>query len=431
LLAALHFPDCALVADAFDVVVVGGGPVGACVAALLAVPSARQAVGLTVALLEPKPPRALAADAAVDLRVAAFSRASERIFEAAGAWRDICTGRMSPYERMRIWHESMAATDRRALLFDAADVGEPNLGYVIETRLVQAALTGAAVRAGVRMIANEFVSMRMTPECVHVATSEAAFTAQLVIAADGARSVVRDAAGLHATVSAYGQVAIVATVATERSHENTAWQRFLATGTLAFLPLADGTSSIVWSADEGVASKLLSASPPAFASELDLASDRTLGATRLVSERLAFPLHRLNAPRYVTERCALVGDAAHVVHPLAGQGGNLGLLDAATLCELVLAARDAGEDPGALRVLRQYERWRKSETEVMRFAIDAFDRLLAHGSGGLARLAQRGMGWVNQSVELKRLFMSRALGLSGDLPQAARVAQFDRSSLHR
>jgi 2-polyprenyl-6-methoxyphenol hydroxylase-like FAD-dependent oxidoreductase len=120
-----------------------------------------------------------------------------------------------------------------------------------------------------------------------------------------------------------------------------------------------------------------------------------------------------------------------VVHPLAGQGVNLGLLDAATLCELVLAARDTGEDPGALRVLRRYERWRKSETEVMRFAIDAFDRLLAHGSGGLARLAQRGMGWVNQSAELKRVFMSRALGLSGDLPQAARVAQFDRFSLHR
>jgi 2-octaprenylphenol hydroxylase len=427
----LHFPDCVLVADAFDVVVVGGGPVGACVAALLAAPSARQAVGLTVAVLEPKPPRALAADAAVDLRVAAFSRASERIFAAAGAWRDICTGRLSPYERMRIWHESMAAKDRHALLFDAADAGEPNLGYVIETRLVQAALLDAALRAGVRMIAHEFVSMRMTPECVHVSTSEAAFTAQLVIAADGARSVVRDAAGLHATISAYGQVAIVATVATERSHENTAWQRFLSTGTLAFLPLVDGTSSIVWSADEAVASKLLSASPPAFASELDLASDRTLGATRLVSERLSFPLLRLTAPRYVTERCALVGDAAHVVHPLAGQGVNLGLLDAATLCELVLAARAAGEDPGALRVLRRYERWRKSETEVMRFAIDAFDRLLAHGSGGLARLAQRGMGWVNQSAELKRVFMSRALGLSGDLPQAARVAQFDRSSLHR
>jgi 2-polyprenylphenol 6-hydroxylase len=419
------------VAEAFDVVVVGGGPVGACVAALLAAAAIRHGARLKVALLEPKPPGPLATDAPVDLRVAAFSRASERIIEAAGAWRAISRGRISPYERMRIWHESGAATDRGALLFDAAAVGEPNLGYIIETRLVQAALLHAAVRAGVHMIGDEFASLRMTPECVHVATRETAFTAQLVIAADGARSVVRAAAGLDATVSAYGQVAIVATVATAHPHENTAWQRFLASGTLAFLPLADGTSSIVWSADEAVAARLLSASPQTFAGELESASAAALGATRLVSERLSFPLQRLNAPRYVTERCALVGDAAHVVHPLAGQGVNLGLLDAATLCELVLAACAAGEDPGALRVLRRYERWRKSETEVMRFAIDAFDRLLAHGSGGLARLAQRGMGWVNQSAEVKRVFMARALGLSGDLPQAARAVQFDRSSLHR
>jgi 2-octaprenylphenol hydroxylase len=419
------------VADAFDVVVVGGGPVGACVAALLAAPPRRQAQGLTVALLEPKPPAAFAGDSAVDLRVAAFSRASERILEAAGAWTRISAGRISSYERMRIWHESMAPTDRGALVFDAAEAGEPNLGYIIEMRLVQAALLDAAGRAGVRIVASEFLSMRTTPEGVHIVTSGDALTAHLLIAADGARSVVRPAAGLDATVLSYGQVAIVATVATAHSHENTAWQRFLSTGTLAFLPLADGTSSIVWSADEKLATALLAAAPQAFASELDGASDGALGATRLMSERLSFPLQRLAAARYVTERCALVGDAAHVVHPLAGQGVNLGLLDAATLAELVLAARDAGEDPGALRVLRRYERWRKSETELMRFAIDAFDRLLAHGSGGVAKLAQRGMGWLNQSAELKRLFMARALGLSGDLPQAARTAQFDRASRHR
>jgi 2-polyprenylphenol 6-hydroxylase len=419
------------VADAFDVVVVGGGVVGACVAALLAAPSRRQAVGLKVAVLEPKPPAARAADAPADLRVAAFSRASERIFEAAGAWAAIAAGRISAYERMRIWHESVAVRDRGALLFDAAEAGEPNLGYIIESRLVQAALLDAAARAGVQMLRSEFVSLRMTPECVHLVTSTAELSAHLVIAADGARSAVRDAAALQARVSRYGQVAIVATVATEHPHENTAWQRFLSTGTLAFLPLADGTSSIVWSADEPLAAALLRASPPDFAGELDRASDHALGATRLASERLSFPLQRLAAPRYVTERCALVGDAAHVVHPLAGQGVNLGILDAATLAELVLAAHAQGEDPGALRVLRRYERWRKSETELMHFAIDAFDRLLAHGTGSLAKLAQRGMGWVNESAEAKRVFMSRALGVSGELPQAARTGESDRSSLRR
>jgi 2-octaprenylphenol hydroxylase len=419
------------VADAFDVVVVGGGPVGACVAALLARASPRQAAPLTVAILEPHRPAPAALDAPIDLRVAAFSRASERILAAAGAWPGIPAARISAYERMRIWHESIAANDRGVLCFDAALAGEPNLGSIIETRVVQAALLDAGVAAGVRIYPSEFVSLHTSPERVHIGTTGCALTARLVIGADGARSPLRHAAGLAATVSDYAQVAIVATVATERPHAQTAWQRFMSTGTLAFLPLADGTSSIVWSADEKLAASLLSAAPQEFAHALASAADGALGATQLQSERLSFALSRLAAERYVTERCALVGDAAHVVHPLAGQGVNLGLLDAATLAELIRAACDAGEDPGALGVLRRYERWRKSETELMRAAIDAFERLLAHGTGPIAQLAQRGLGWVNQSRELKRLFMARALGLSGELPQAARAAQSDRSSLHR
>ncbi|MGH8326675.1 MAG: FAD-dependent monooxygenase, partial [Steroidobacteraceae bacterium] len=202
---------------------------------------------------------------------------------------------------------------------------------------------------------------------------------------------------------------------------HTAYQRFLGVGTLAFLPLAGGASSIVWSADAAVAAALLDAAPSQFEQELARQIDAVLGAVRLLTERFSFPLRRLAAHRYTAHRCALVGDAAHAVHPLAGQGANLGLLDAASLAEVVIAAIVEGEDPGAERVLRRYERWRKSETQPMATAIDAFDRWLAHGAGPVARTAQRGLAWVNRSQEAKRLFIARALGLTGELPQAARL----------
>jgi 2-octaprenylphenol hydroxylase len=143
----------------------------------------------------------------------------------------------------------------------------------------------------------------------------------------------------------------------------------------------------------------------------------------LASDRASFPLRKLAAQHYVTHRCALIGDAAHVVHPLAGQGVNMGLLDAAALAELLVVGRHEREDPGALRILRRYERWRKTETHTLATAIDTFDRLLAHGTGPIAKLAQRGLGWVNRSQEAKRVFIRRALGIAGELPLAAQSAR--------
>jgi 2-octaprenylphenol hydroxylase len=321
---------------------------------------------------------------------------------------------------MRVWHESVAPNSPAALVFDAADVGEPNLGYVLENRLLQAALLDAFVAAGGRLEPAQLAALHITADCVNVETSSGTLAARLVIGADGAQSAVRQAAGLTAEVSDYRQTAIVATVTTGRPHEKTAWQRFMRNGTLALLPLADGSSSIVWSADDAVATALLTASPADFAVELNRASDLALGATRLVSERASFPLRRLAAHHYVAQRIALIGDAAHVVHPLAGQGVNLGLLDAAALAQLILEACREREDPGALRVLRRYERWRKTEVAFMSTAIDAFDRFLAHGSGPVSTLAQRGLGWVNRSPEIKRFFISRALGVTGELPRVVR-----------
>jgi len=403
--------------EPFDVLVVGGGPVGACVAALLA-GGGGPASPLKVALLEPNQWQMPAQDAAIDPRVVAISRSSERILDAAGAWAGI--RRLSPYERMRIWHESVPPISPGSLVFDAADVGEPNLGYIVENRVLQAALLESFVAAGGRLEPAQFVDLQIGAEAVTVETSGGSLKARLVIGADGAQSGVRQAVGLTVDSSDYRQTAIVATVATERSHEKTAWQRFMRNGTLAFLPLADGTSSIVWSADNELAKVLLEASSAAFAGELDRASDRALGGTRLVSDRASFSLRRVGAHHYAAQRVALIGDAAHVVHPLAGQGVNLGLLDAAVLTELLLEARREREDPGALRVLRHYERWRKSEVAFMSSAIDAFDRFLAHGRGPISRLAQKGLGWVNRSHELKRFFVSRALGTAGELPRIAR-----------
>jgi 2-octaprenylphenol hydroxylase len=397
-----------------EVAVVGGGPVGACAATLLA------RAGVAVTLLEPQLPQPPAPGSPLDARVVALSRASEKLLRAAGAWEGIAGERLASYERMCVWHESAAPESAAALVFEAADVGEPNLGYILENRLLQAALLRAFSAAGGQLLRAPLAGLTLNADGVTLSTESGEVRALLVIGADGAHSTVRAAAGLGADTHDYRQLAIIANISTEKPHRHTAWQRFMHDGTLALLPLCDGGSSIVWSADEASAQALLGTDDAGFAEALTQASDRVLGATRLTSARSSFVLRHLAAPRYVTERVALIGDAAHVVHPLAGQGVNLGLMDAAVLAEQVLAARAEREDPGALRVLRGYERWRKSEVAFMSGAIDAFDRLLAHGTGPAARLAQSGLGLVNRAPELRRFFIRRALGTSGELPRAAR-----------
>jgi len=404
-----------------DVLIVGGGLAGACAGALLQRAALGHGRALSVAVLDHTLPKAPAADTPLDSRVSALSRASERILTQSGAWERIAGPRIEPYERMRVWHHTVDPGSSGELTFDAADVGEPNLGYIAENRLVQAAVVEAFERAGGRLILGQLAALRVHDSHIEAETSAGALGARLVVGADGARSAVREAIGLTIESASYGQTAIVANVSTERPHEHTAYQRFLGDGTLALLPLADGTSSIVWSADTPAAQALLASSSSQFEAALRRQSADVLGEVRLASERASFALTRLSAHRYTARRCVLIGDAAHVVHPLAGQGANLGLLDAAALAEVVGDAVRAGEDPGADLPLRRYERWRKSETRLMATAIDAFDRFLAHGSGPLARVAQRGLGWVNRSREAKRVFIARALGLRGELPRAARA----------
>ena len=404
----------------FEVAVVGAGPIGLATALLMTrepgiAPGSVVVVDRRIA----EPPADLRS-LPVDLRVFALSRASERILRAVDAWPDIAGTRAEAYEKMQVWHADVPPHGGDALVFDAAEMGERDLGVIVENAVLQAALMRAARRAGIIVQEADVTALSHERSGAVLQTSGAPLRARLIVGADGAQSRVRELAGLGTSRADYGQTALVAMVTTARPHAHTAWQRFLGDGTLAFLPLPDGRSSIVWSVPTARAETLLIATPAEFERELEADLDGALGTVRLESERLKFPLWRLSSENYVTARVALVGDAAHVVHPLAGQGANLGLLDAGALADVIRAGLAEKEDIGAERILRRYERWRRSENELMSGAIDAFDRLLARGTGRLAGLAQRGMPVVNRSPLAKRMFIERAMGLAGELPAAAR-----------
>ncbi|MFA7387691.1 MAG: UbiH/UbiF/VisC/COQ6 family ubiquinone biosynthesis hydroxylase [Thiohalobacteraceae bacterium] len=394
------------------VVIIGGGCVGGTLACALA------QAGLQVAVVEAREPLQDWPADSVDLRVFAITRASERIFRSIGCWDAIEQGGLSPFRDMHVWD----AGGTGEIHFDCAELGEPTLGYIIEQRVIQSALNARmqALPTLRRICPAELVGFETQDRGVRIELGDGGvLEANLLVGADGAASRVRGLAGIAVEAHTYRQDAIVAVVTTELPHRETAWQRFLPTGPLAFLPLRDGRSSIVWSTEKTQAAALLALDDDAFLERLSEAFAHRLGRVVAVEERGCFPLQRLHATRYVTERVALIGDAAHVIHPLAGQGVNLGLLDAATLAEVILDTHAAGRDLGLLRNLRRYERWRRGDNQRMQLAMDGFKNLFGETATPLRLLRNAGLSLVDRSGPLKQTLARHAMGLSGDLPRMA------------
>lgn len=400
------------------IVIAGGGPVGLSLAALLA--SSDRARDLDIRLFEPRDPPDWDAGR-VDLRVYALSRASQNVLAHAGAWDGVSAARAAPYRRMRVWQGEYGAR-LGSLTFDSAEVGEPDLGHIVEDTLLRARLTDALKQTDVDLnFGVELTAVDTEERCVDIATSAGeTLSASVLIAADGSASAVRNLLEMPISTLSYAQRALVTHVTTERPHDDTAWQRFLPSGPLAFLPLVDGRSSVVWSTGAEHAQSLCELADGEFQAELQAASGGVLGALGSTVERVSFPLQAAHARRYCCARVALVGDAAHTVHPLAGQGMNLGLLDAAVLTDVLLRALEKGEDPGDLRVLRRYERLRKGDNLKMLLALDALHRLFGTSGSFMPPLRAIGLSTIDATPFAKAMLMRQALGLRGDLPSAAR-----------
>ncbi len=391
------------------VLVAGAGVVGLATAVLLA--TGRCADRLRVAILDARPlPRWRAEE--MDTRVYALSRASQELLAHVGVWQRIAQARAAPYRRMRVW-EGRDAYARNALDFDSADIGEPDLGHIVEDTLLRTALADALAAApqAQLLIGAQIESVEPQTNEVVVALGEGGtMRATALLAADGSESAVRRLLGLPVAGHRYEQTAVVTHVTSRGEHQETAWQRFLPGGPLAFLPLADGRSSIVWSLPTAEAERLLAATDTEFLAELAAASAGVIGELTACGRRVAFPLQALHAPRYTAPRVALLGDAAHTVHPLAGQGMNLGLLDAASIAAVIEDALLAGEDVGDLKVLRRYERQRKGDNLAMLAAFDGLNRLFGLPVWA-APLRSLGLRAVAAAHPVKRALMRKALGL--------------------
>jgi 2-octaprenyl-6-methoxyphenol hydroxylase len=401
----------------FDVVIAGAGFAGLALAIAL-----KDALGASFKVMVADPALGRASR---DARASAIVTAARRLFETIGVW-DKVAATAQPILDMKITDSRLADAMRPVFLTFDGDVepGEP-FAHMIENPPLVAALAEKANEVGVALQACAVADFATSPQQVDVAFSDMGpVAASLLVAADGARSRVRERAGIATHGWDYDQSAIVTTVAHERDHGGRAEEHFLPAGPFAILPLkanaAGHRSSIVWTEDKAEAARIVALPDGEFHGELERRFGLHLGDIRAVGNRRAFPLGLSIAREFAAERIALIGDAAHVIHPVAGQGLNMGLKDVAALAEVVVDAARLGLDPGSAAVLERYQRWRRFDTVGMGVATDGLNRLFSNRSDALRAVRDVGLGLVDRLPAIKQLFIREAAGLSGDVPKLLR-----------
>ncbi|HVY07279.1 MAG TPA: FAD-dependent monooxygenase [Burkholderiales bacterium] len=383
----------------FDVVIVGGGTVGSTLAAALS------HAQLSLALVEPRGSRELPG-VGFDSRVYALNGSSRRFLEKHGVWQRMQADRIAPVREMRVFGD-----DASEIGFSAYRSHVPELAAIVEEANLQQAIRCTLARQeNLTLIAAGFERAIWAQEAAELSLSDGTrIEAALVVAADGADSRVRQSAAVEATTHHYAQTGVVANFHVDKAHRDTACQWFVEAGVLALLPLPGEHVSMVWSTDEAIGRELIAASPEELANRVEAVSGGLTGRMHQVGVTAGFPLRRMRASTLIGPRLALVGDTAHNVHPLAGQGLNLGLADAQILSE-TLVARGAQNDCGAHALLRRYERGRREDLLAMEAVTDGLQALFASPLPGVRRLRNAGLKLVDGSSPLKRLLVKRALG---------------------